>query len=88
MSAGAWTLLGVAVLLGGLFLFLDRYLVQQKRHWELDEQERRARRPGFGGVGNALMELHSLVNPGAREAVEEIRREQTEQDDEGDPPVK
>lgn len=84
MSASWLGLLGALALVGGLLVFLDRMLVARARHWELDDDER-PRSPTIG-VGNALMELHEILQPGAKAGVEEMQRQRAEQDGESDPP--
>lgn len=74
---------GIAII-GGLVVFLDRMLVARARHWELDDDER-PRSPQVG-VGNALMELHGILQPGARAGQEELQRVRREDEGEGDPP--
>lgn len=76
-------LFGVALVVG-LIVFLDRMLVGRERHWELDDKER-PRSPHVG-VGNALLELHDLLQPGARGGIEEQQRVRREDEGEGDPP--
>lgn len=42
--------------------------------------------PSRGSVGNAFLEVHSLIEPDKRALVEVLREERTEQGESGDPP--
>ena len=38
-------------------------------------------------MGNAMLEIHSMIQPGARHHLEEMRKDLSEEDDSGDPPT-
>lgn len=84
MDASWFGLIGGIGILLGFFVFLDRMLAARERHWELPDDER-PRSPQTG-VGNALMELHGILQPGARAGVEEQQRRRNADEGEGDPP--
>ena len=42
--------------------------------------------PSRSSVGNAFLEVHSLIEPDKKALVEVIREERTEQDESGEPP--
>lgn len=84
MDASWIGLIGGIALLIALFVFLDRMLADRERHWELPDEER-PRSPN-AGVGNALMELHDMLQPGAKAGIEEQQRVRREDEGEGDPP--
>ena len=74
-----------ALALAALALWLvDRLLLWMERrgwiYW------RRSNHRTTVTVGNALLEIQSFVNPGAREVIEARRREESEESESGDPP--
>ena len=76
-----WTLAVVAV--AALLVGLDRLLLAAEARGFIYYRRRKA---SPGSLGSAMLEIHSLMQPSARHAVEEQRRVVEEEDDEGEPP--
>ncbi len=74
-------LVGAAI---ALLYGIGRALKKREERWESDDWRRKT--PTIK-VGNALLEIQSLVDPGARAALEERQRERKEEEGEGDPPT-
>jgi hypothetical protein len=76
-------LFGVALIT--VFLVIGRTMRRREERWESEDW----RQPDRGNVkvGNALLEIHSLLQPDRRHQVEEMQRERTEAEESGDPPV-
>ncbi len=75
-------LLGAAFLV--VFLLISRAMQQRDARWESDDWRQKDR--GTAGFGNALLEIQSFFQPGARNQVEEVRRVRLEEEESGDPP--
>ncbi|MBK8233590.1 MAG: hypothetical protein IT349_08850 [Candidatus Eisenbacteria bacterium] len=68
----------------GLFT-LDRLLLWlESRRWIY---YRRSKGAGTGALTGGLHELHAALDPGARVVQEVQREEQTEEDEQGEPPT-
>jgi len=67
-----------------VFVLVSRAMARREARWESDDW----RQPDRGGVkvGNALLEIHSLLQPDRRHQLEEVRRERRHDEDSGDPP--
>ncbi len=76
-----WIGWGLGVLLG-LYGLHHLGLWAQDRGWIYYSKGH-----GGGGLGNALQELQTLIEPGQRHAIEERRKEDQEGEEEGDPPM-
>ena len=75
-----WVFLATIGILTALFLFL----------WALNKVVMHffpSTRNAHTGVGNALMRVEAVFLPGRDHVVEAIEHEESEQDDEGDPPT-
>ncbi|MCB9475600.1 MAG: hypothetical protein H6685_01945 [Deltaproteobacteria bacterium] len=71
-----------ALVMAGIWGFDRLMLVAEARgyvYW-------RRKKPSPGTVGTALMEVQSIFEPGKEHTVKEVREEETEEDDSGDPP--
>lgn len=75
-------ILGAAFLI--VFLLIGRAMKQRDARWEGDDWRQKGR--GTASFGNALLEVQSFFQPGARHQVEEVRRARLEEDESGDPP--
>ncbi len=74
----------VIVLFVGAFLWIGWLMKRREQRWESDEW----RRGGSSArVGNALLEVQSLLEPDRRHALEERRRSKRDDEDLGDPPT-
>ena len=78
-----WLLVWVAGIAGVLFAFDRLMLWMEKKGWVY---WRRSKQGGGSGVGNALLEVQSLIEPNKRHVVEMMREEKKEQADSGAPP--
>lgn len=67
-----------------IFLLISRAMKQRADRWESDDWRQKGR--GTAGFGNALLEIQSFFQPGAKHQVEEVRRVHLEEEDSGDPP--
>ena len=77
-----WIAIGIGVAL--LLFALDRLaLWMEARGWLY--YRRSDHRPS-GTLGNAFLEIQSMVDPGKRIVLEERRREKTSESQSGDPP--
>ena len=74
-------LVAIAIVVALAFFVLDRLLLAAERrgwvYW-------RKRKSSPGTTAAAMMEIHSMIEPGRAHVAEAIRAEETEQDDEGD----
>lgn len=85
------TTTGIVLRVGGAILaisvalfLLDRLLLwMERRGWVYWRKTKR--RTGLG-MGNALLEIQALVEPGVRHVVEIRREEEVESSEPGDPP--
>lgn len=75
-------ILGAAFLI--VFLLIGRAMKQRDARWEGDDWRQKGR--GTASFGNALLEVQSFFQPGARHQIEEVRRARLEKDESGDPP--
>jgi len=75
-------LLGAAFLV--VFLLVGRAMKRRDARWESDDWRQRDR--GTASFGNALLEIQSFLQPGAKHQVEEVRRVRLEEEEAGDPP--
>lgn len=66
------------------FLLITRAMQQREKRWESDEWRQSER--GAVKVGNALLEIHSMLEPDRKHHLEEVRRARLEEEDSGDPP--
>ncbi len=76
-----WVLVGAVV--AAAILGLDRLLLAAEARGFIYYRRRKA---SPGSLGSAMLEIHSLMQPSARHAVEEQRRVVEEEDDAGAPP--
>jgi len=67
-----------------VFLLISRAMKQRDARWESDDWRQKDR--GTAGFGNALLEIQSFFQPGAKNQVEEVRRARLEEEESGDPP--
>lgn len=67
-----------------VFLLIGRAMKQRDARWESDDWRQKNR--GTASFGNALLEVQSFFQPGARHQIEEVRRVHREEDESGDPP--
>jgi len=67
-----------------VFLLVGRAMRKREARWESDDWRQQGR--GSANVGNALLEIHSLLQPDRRHQVEEVRRSRLEEEESGDPP--
>lgn len=77
-----WLLWGFAI--AAALVALDRLLLAAERRGWLYYRKERARP---GGVGNALLAAHALVEPQMRAFVEQRAERPTEREAAGDPPL-
>jgi len=75
-------LLGAAFLI--VFLLVGRAMKQRDARWESDDWRQKGR--GTASFGNALLEIQSFFQPGAKHQVEEVRRVRLEEEESGDRP--
>ena len=81
MTVVLWVLVAVAAS-GALFL-LDRFLLWcESRGWIYY----RRKKASPAGLGSAFLEIQGMLQPGAQHAAEELREEDTERDESGEPP--
>jgi hypothetical protein len=75
-------LVALVVIVGGLFA-LDRFaLWMESRGWIYY----RRRKPSTSTLGNAFLQVQSLLEPEKRTLLEVRREEQVEEDESGEPP--
>jgi hypothetical protein len=75
----------LVIFLGALALFvLDRLLLWMERRGWIYYRKRSA--SGGSGVGNALLEVQSLIEPDKKEILEVMREDKREQAESGAPP--
>jgi hypothetical protein len=73
------------IFLGALALFvLDRLLLWMERRGWIYYRKRSP--SGGSGVGNALLEVQSLIEPDKKEILEVMREDKSEQAESGAPP--
>lgn len=84
-TAGIVLRVGGAILVIAAALFiLDRLLLgMERRGWVYWRKTKRSTGPG---MGNALLEMQTLVDPGARHVLEVRREVQKDSPESGDPP--
>ncbi|MDP8254242.1 MAG: hypothetical protein P9M14_00695 [Candidatus Alcyoniella australis] len=68
---------------GALLLILDRLMLAAERRGWVYYRKRKA---APGAVGNALLELQSMLEPAHKHVIEERQSEKSSQDQQGDPP--
>ena len=68
-----------------VFVLVSWAMRQREARWESDDWRQSQR--GSVKVGNALLEVHSLLEPSRRNQVEETQRARLEEEESGDPPV-
>ncbi|HUX08089.1 MAG TPA: hypothetical protein VMX35_12320 [Acidobacteriota bacterium] len=84
MLSNTLIFLGLCLLIALLLFFLDHLLLwMERRGWIY---YRRSKDAGGPGVGNAFLEVQSLLEPNKKELLEIRREEKSEQDDSGAPP--
>lgn len=67
------------------FLLISRGMRKREERWASDDW-RRDDRPSTG-LGNALLEIQSLLEPGSKSQVEEVMRQRREDAGPADPPT-
>ena len=67
-----------------VFFLVGRAMKQRADRWESDDWRQAER--GSVKVGNALLEIHSMLEPDRKHQVEEVRRARLEEEESGDPP--
>jgi len=75
-------LLILALVVAGVYGLHRLALWAERRGWIYY----RERRGSSGALGNALLEVHALLEPAQRHVVEERRQDMEEDDDSGEPP--
>jgi hypothetical protein len=82
LSLPAWisVSLAVVVLAGGL------YLAHRLLNWLTRDRPKDYSRRGSAGLGNALLEVHSLLEPDRKSLLEARLEERVEERRSGDPP--
>lgn len=81
-GAVAWIALGLTIVL--ILLALDRLALWfERRGWIY---YRKTTRQTGASLGDAFLEIQSMVDPGARHVIEERKHDQEEQAESGDPP--
>ena len=73
----------VAAALAAVLYGLHRLAVWAERRGWIYYRERK----GGGALGNALLEVHALLEPSRRRVIEVRRRDEEENDASGDPPA-
>jgi len=73
----------IATAVGAGLYALHRAAVWAERRGWIYYRERRG---SSGSLGNALLEVHALLEPSKRHVVEERRRDVAEDEESGDPP--
>ncbi len=72
------------LLLLGAFLWVGWLMKRREQRWDSDDW----RRGGTSArVGNALLEVQSLLEPDRRHGLQERRRSKRDDEDSGDPPM-
>ena len=83
-GAGVLRWAAIAVAAGAALWVLDRgLLAMEARGWIYY----RRRRGSAGTLGAAFLSVQSLIEPGKRHVVGELRRDESEDDASGDPPL-
>ena len=72
----------LAVVVAGVYGMHRLALWAERRGWIYY----RERRGSSGALGNALLEVHALLEPSQQHVVEERRQDMEEDDDSGEPP--
>jgi hypothetical protein len=82
VSSGGW----LAVAAGGVLLAVALYALHRFLNWLTRDRPRDYTRRGSAGLGNALLEVHSLLEPDRKNLLEAKLVEQVEESESGDPP--
>lgn len=67
-------------------IFIALYLLHKLLTWCEKKRWINYRRIGSDSVGDAMMELHSMLSPDIKNVIEVRQQKKQEEDDSGDPP--